>query len=164
MKSAMLFGLFLVMLVLTAGAMPAGDIAQVELVTAAALPVGDMVVLGQTAPAQQASAPENDVITAVPPNAFNPDAGLGMAKGANACKNGYSTYKIENESATPVYVCFRRGTTKANYTQVCAKRCNGCMGGGIEPAGPIADAMNQVFLIAGVATDAGVQVSLQCAR
>lgn len=110
-----------------------------------------------------ASSPENDVITAVPPNAFNPDAGLGMAKGSGACKNGYSAFNVENESATPVYVCWRRGTTKANYTSVCRKRCNGCAGG-ISAPGEIYDAMNQLFLIAGVATDAGITVSLECAR
>lgn len=111
-------------------------------------------------------APENTVITAVPPNAFNPDAGLGMAKGATWCarSDGYMHWDIENESATPVYVCLRKGTTKANYTTVCNKRCNGCAGGTSDHGGPVGDAMNQLFVIAGVSTDAGIQVALRCAQ
>lgn len=108
------------------------------------------------------TSPGNAVITAVPPNAFNPDAGLGLAKGG-ACTD-YMHWNIENESATAVYVCMRRGTTKANYTTVCTKRCNGCAGGISDNAGPIDDAENQVFVIAGVATDAGINVVLRCAQ
>lgn len=110
-----------------------------------------------------AGQPENDEVIAVPPNAFNPDAGLGLVRGPAFCKSGHSAVNIENESATPVYVCWRRGTTKANYTRVCRKRCNGCAGGISRPV-EIFDSHNQLYVIAGVATDAGVIVSVECAR
>lgn len=135
---------------------------------AQAVPAGELVRLvpaGVTA-GVIGHAPENTVITAVPPNAFNPDAGLGMAKGSTWCarSDGYMHWDIENESATPVYVCLRKGTTKANYTTVCNKRCNGCAGGTSDHGGPVGDAMNQLFVIAGVSTDAGIQVALRCAQ
>lgn len=128
-----------------------------------ALPAAAVEIAGTVAGMPPASRAENDVLTAVPPNAFNPDAGLGLARGANYCKSGYAAYNIENESATPVYVCWRRGTTKANYTSVCRKRCSGCAGG-ISAVGEVSDSASQLYVIAGVATDAGVQVSIECAQ
>jgi hypothetical protein len=131
---------------------------------AQAVPAGELVRLvpaGVTA-GVIGTAPGNTPITAVPPNAFNPDAGLGLAK-AGQCTD-FMHWDIENESATPVYVCLRRGTTKANYTTSCNKRCNGCAGGTSDHGGPIDDAENQLFVIAGTSTDAGIQVALRCAQ
>lgn len=101
--------------------------------------------------------PRGAAVTCVPPNAFNPDAGLGQAKvGANV--GGYTSFNFENETATAVYWCWRNGTTKANYTTACAKRCNGCAGG-ISYAGEVENAGNHLFCIAGVSTDAGIVVA-----
>jgi hypothetical protein len=101
--------------------------------------------------------PRGAAITCVPPNAFNPDAGLGQAT-VGALKGGYTSFNFENESATAAYWCWRSGTTKANYTTACVKRCNGCAGG-ISYTGEVTNAGNDLFCIAGVATDAGIVVA-----
>ena len=112
-----------------------------------------------------AALPSSCAVTCVPPNAFNPDAGLGMVY----CGSGDVAVSAENESATAVYFGWRRtssdrpGLTKANYTTAGKKRCNGCAGG-IGYSAEIQSARTDLFCIAGVANDAGVVVAVETAR
>jgi len=111
-----------------------------------------------------AALPSSCAVTCVPPNAFNPDAGLGLVY----CGNGDVAVSAENESATAVYFGWRRtgerpGLTKANYTTAGKKRCNGCAGG-IGYSAEIQSARVDLFCIAGSATDAGVVIAVETAR
>lgn len=107
--------------------------------------------------------PRNAVVTCVPPNAFNPDAGLGQVLVGSGNTAGYAVVNAENESATAAYFCWRTGTTKANYTTVCRKRCNGCAGG-IAYNAEITNAGLDLFCIAGTSTDAGITVAVEVAQ
>jgi hypothetical protein len=113
-----------------------------------------------------AALPSSCAVTCVPPNAFNPDAGLGLVY----CGSGDVAVSAENESATAVYFGWRRtaadnrpGLTKANYTTAGKKRCNGCAGG-IGYSAEIASARTDLFCIAGTSTDAGIVVAVETAR
>jgi len=111
-----------------------------------------------------AALPSSCAVTCVPPNAFNPDAGLGLVE----CGTGAVAVSAENESATAVYFGWRRtgdrpGLTKANYTTAGKKRCNGCAGG-IGYSAEIQSARVDLFCIAGSATDAGVVIAVETAR
>lgn len=121
-------------------------------------------------PAAPGIRPRSAVVTCSPPNAFNPDAGVGqVVVGTGPVAGNYTAFNIENESATAAYFCWRRtgantgGVTKANYTTACRKRCNGCAGG-ISYAGEITNAGLDLFCIAGVSTDAGITVAVEVAQ
>lgn len=123
-----------------------------------------MMVPGGAEAMPPASGPSSCAVTCVPPNAFNPDAGLGLVE----CGTGAVAVSVENESATAVYLGWRRtgdrpGLTKANYTTAGKKRCNGCAGG-IGYSAEITSARVDLFCIAGVANDAGVVVAAETAR
>lgn len=98
-------------------------------------------------------------ITCAPNISWNPDAGQGLV----ACASGYSSVNVESESTTPVYFAWRSGTTKANHSTVGKKRCAGCTNGSAYQA-EVQSGNSNLFCIASGSTDAGVVVSVECAR
>ena len=61
------------------------------------------------------------------------------------------------------YFAWRSGTTKANHSTVGKKRCVGCNNGSAYQA-EVQSGNNNLFCIASGSTDAGVVVSVECAR
>lgn len=125
----------------------------------------------------------NRRVAAFPSKYFNPDAGTGALMGC-ANKN-FNTLNLENETTTPVYVCWRDGTRAGaadagyanlglgNLSEVCAKRCVGCNNGSSYQAA-VNSAQGNLFVLiqstndAGlaqlIATDGGTQVRVEYGR
>lgn len=110
-------------------------------------------------------------VTCSPNVSWNPDAGLGLVR-CGATDGGYTTVNIESESTTAVYFFYRSVSnpvtgastvTKANYTTVGKKRCVGCNNGAAYQA-EIGNADKNLFCVATSSTDAGVVLSVECAR
>lgn len=131
----------------------------------AAIPADVMAALGREIPGlPAASSAGNAIVTCAPSNSWNPDAGQGLvAPPLTAALNTYSVVNVEVETTTPVYFCWRDGTTKANYATVCRKRCVGCNNGS-SYAAEVSAARANLFCIVTSTTDAGLQVAAEFAR
>ena len=111
-------------------------------------------------------------ITCPGPQAYSPDGGSGKATGKinAACPEGHLAIELENETSNAVYIgaCpYGAGgvgcMTSGNYTVVGKKRCaSACTFGGafsadLSNSGPL-------YCVNGLTTDAGVTLSVLCAR
>lgn len=126
----------------------------------ASIPLGVAVELGHVTPAYAADA-TNVAVRCPLDIAWNPDAG--PSTGIISAGGGYNAVNVETESTTPIWFCWRSGTTKVNYQTVCRKRCVGCNNGSSYQA-EVQRGNSTLFCLASSGTDGGVVVSVEAAK
>ncbi len=108
-------------------------------------------------------------VSCPPPHLYSPDGGAGKVTGKVVCPWGHVASVMENETANAVYLgycpygvgvdgCLAPG----NRTVVGKKRCTTCNGGIAFSA----DVTNSapLYCVSDLTTDAGVSLSVTCAR
>jgi hypothetical protein len=106
--------------------------------------------------------PRNDPVVCRPIALLNMDAGIGGVLPAGNRDAGqiadFRGINAELESTKATYWCWREGTTRANVTTACRKRCVGCNNGSAYVA-EIAMATGNLHCF--VADDGGVSAAVE---
>ena len=119
--------------------------------------------------------PYSTSMVSPPNNQWNPDGGSnGLVKcgGGGTMAGRWGAVNVETESTTPVYFAWgspnldgggKPQLTQSNYNTIGKKRCVGCNNGSSYQA-QIGEGNVSLYAISSGSSDAGVTLSVECAR